>query len=85
MSAGYHHHLHHDRDPHPHETCYEFSAAVCPIEGPPLGSGGYDPGGKRGGPGAFFNAGGHCCSDTKEGTNSEDWAKIHYCHTKKLK
>ena len=30
------------------DTCYEFSAAVCPIEGPPLGSGGYDPGGREG-------------------------------------
>ena len=44
------------------DTCYEFSAAVCPIEGLPLGRGGYDPGGAR----AFFTvrAGGHCCSDT---------------------
>ena len=79
MSAGYHHHLHHDRDHHLHETCYEFSAAVCPIEGPPLGSGGYDPGGKRGGLGAFFNAGGHCCSNTQEETNSEDRTKNLYC------
>ena len=30
------------------DTCYEFSAAVCPIEGQPLGRGGYDPGGTEG-------------------------------------
>ena len=30
------------------DTCYEFSAAVCPIEGLPLGRGGYDPGGTEG-------------------------------------
>ena len=31
--------------------------------------------GGRGGLGAFFNAGGHCCSDTQEETNSEDRTK----------